>query len=178
MYTSSLCIQPDVMLFAAIFVCWKTKLSVVSGDTMETKNTITQWRATLCPQTSRLWVCMENHFSLTEPMKQQIEAVLRLLHTRGDFFTRLIQTKIYFFKLLFVLLVNPHRTRILRGEKTNLLFFRSRSIFPNICPANKRINQSQRLCRADVMSVSNNNNINNNSCQAHPPCLLAPGVVW
>ncbi len=94
------------------------------------------------------------------------------------FSARLIRTKIYFFKLLFVLLVNPHRTRILHGRKANLLFFESRFFFPNIRPANKHISQSRWLCGADIMSVSSNNNINNNSWQAYLPCLSAPGVVW
>ncbi len=51
---------------------------------------------------------------------------------RGDFFAWLILAKICFSELLFVLLVNSHRTWILHGEKANLLFFGSRLLFPNI----------------------------------------------
>ncbi len=67
--------------------------------------------------------------------------------------------------------VFSHRMRISRCKKATPSFFQSKSIFPNICAVNKRINQSRWLCGVDVTSISHNNSINNDSWQAHYPSL-------
>ncbi len=92
-----------------------------------------------------------------------INQSVRPLHKfMGVFCAKNLYRTKYFYKLLtgheyFHTEFEYHATK-----KATLLFFESRSIFPNFHTADKHIYQSQWLCGADITSISHNNNINNN----------------